>query len=54
MTALNKENHIEIFPWNTNFETGISIIDEQHKKLIDLLNPTFRTPILNFWYFITN
>jgi hemerythrin-like metal-binding protein len=38
MTALNKENHIEIFPWNTNFETGIPIIDEQHKKLIDLLN----------------
>lgn len=30
--------NIEIFPWNTNFETGISIIDEQHKKLIDLLN----------------
>jgi hemerythrin-like metal-binding protein len=30
--------NIEIFPWNTNFETGIPIIDEQHKKLIDLLN----------------
>ncbi len=29
---------IEIFPWNTNFETGISIIDEQHKGLINLLN----------------
>jgi hemerythrin-like metal-binding protein len=29
---------IEIFPWNTNFETGIPIIDEQHKGLIDLLN----------------
>jgi diguanylate cyclase (GGDEF)-like protein/hemerythrin-like metal-binding protein len=34
-------NHIgefEIFPWNANFDTGIAIIDEQHKKLIDLLN----------------
>jgi hemerythrin-like metal-binding protein len=30
--------NIEIFPWNVNFETGIPIIDEQHKKLIDLLN----------------
>ncbi len=27
-----------IFPWNDNFETGISVIDEQHKKLVDLLN----------------
>lgn len=28
----------EIFPWNNNFETGIDEIDEQHKKLIELLN----------------
>jgi hemerythrin-like metal-binding protein/PAS domain S-box-containing protein len=28
----------EIFPWNNNFETGISIVDEQHKKLVQLLN----------------
>lgn len=28
----------EIFPWNHNLETGISIIDEQHKKLVHLLN----------------
>ncbi|MDX8398404.1 MAG: bacteriohemerythrin [Mariprofundaceae bacterium] len=27
-----------IFPWNHNFETGISIIDDQHKKLVDLIN----------------
>lgn len=27
-----------IFPWNNNFETGIAIIDEQHQKLVDLLN----------------
>ena len=29
---------IEIFPWSNNFETGISLIDEQHKELIKLLN----------------
>lgn len=28
----------EIFPWNENFETGIELIDEQHKKLVDILN----------------
>ena len=29
---------VELFPWNTNFETGIAQIDEQHKRLVDLLN----------------
>ncbi len=29
---------IEIFPWNSNFETGIPAIDIQHHRLIDLLN----------------
>lgn len=28
----------EIFPWTANFETGIELIDEQHKKLVDILN----------------
>ena len=28
----------EIFPWNKNFETGIELIDEQHKKLVSILN----------------
>ena len=28
----------EIFPWNKNFETGIELIDEQHKKLVGILN----------------
>ncbi len=32
------EQKFEIFPWNNNFETGIDEIDEQHKKLIELLN----------------
>lgn len=27
-----------IFPWNENFETGITIVDEQHQKLVELLN----------------
>ncbi|MDD2933717.1 MAG: bacteriohemerythrin [Methylotenera sp.] len=27
-----------IFPWNANFNTGLPIIDEQHRKLVDLLN----------------
>jgi len=31
------ERH-EIFPWNANFETGIALIDEQHKKLVELIN----------------
>jgi diguanylate cyclase (GGDEF)-like protein/hemerythrin-like metal-binding protein/PAS domain S-box-containing protein len=28
----------DIFPWNENFQTGISVIDEQHRKLVELLN----------------
>lgn len=28
----------EIFPWDKNFETGIEIIDEQHKQLVNILN----------------
>lgn len=29
---------IEIFPWTPQLETGIESIDQQHKKLVDLLN----------------
>ncbi len=29
---------IDIFPWNENFYTGIAIIDEQHEKLVVILN----------------
>ncbi len=28
----------EVFPWSKNLETGIDLIDEQHKKLVGLLN----------------
>lgn len=31
-------NAIEVFPWNENFATGLSLIDEQHKRLVDLIN----------------
>lgn len=31
-------NSIDIFPWNENFNTGVPQIDEQHKKLVQLLN----------------
>ncbi len=29
---------IEVFPWNKNFEVGVSLIDEQHQRLVELLN----------------
>ncbi len=32
----------EIFPWNKNFETGIEIIDQQHQKLVHLINSLAR------------
>ncbi|MCP4187921.1 MAG: hemerythrin family protein, partial [Gammaproteobacteria bacterium] len=31
-------NVFEVFPWNENFRTGCSKIDEQHKVLVSLLN----------------
>ena len=33
----------EVFPWNKNFETGHATIDDQHKKLVQLLNQLART-----------
>ena len=36
---MNKiDNFFEVFPWNKNFETGIELIDEQHKVIITLIN----------------
>ena len=29
---------IDIFPWNDNFATGIERIDEQHRRLVEILN----------------
>jgi diguanylate cyclase (GGDEF)-like protein/hemerythrin-like metal-binding protein/PAS domain S-box-containing protein len=34
----NEIDFFEIFPWNSNFETGINLIDEQHKQLVNILN----------------
>jgi diguanylate cyclase (GGDEF)-like protein/hemerythrin-like metal-binding protein/PAS domain S-box-containing protein len=31
-------NSIDIFPWNEGFNTGVSLIDDQHRQLIRLLN----------------
>ncbi|MDE2439761.1 MAG: bacteriohemerythrin [Betaproteobacteria bacterium] len=31
-------NSIDIFPWDDNFNTGLPKIDEQHHKLVQLLN----------------
>ena len=28
----------DIFPWNDNFQTGIPLVDKQHRKLVELLN----------------
>jgi hemerythrin-like metal-binding protein len=28
----------DIFPWNANFETGITVVDKQHHQLVNLLN----------------
>ena len=30
--------NIDIFPWDDHFNTGIEIIDVQHRKLVALLN----------------
>jgi len=37
-TNENTAVNFEIFPWNSNFNTGIALIDEQHKKLVEILN----------------
>ncbi|MCG8564994.1 MAG: hemerythrin domain-containing protein, partial [Desulfobacterales bacterium] len=37
----------EVFPWNSNFETGHPRIDQQHKKLVTLLNQLAKTLITN-------
>lgn len=29
---------IDIFPWDDHFNTGIDIVDSQHKKLVEILN----------------
>ena len=36
---------IEVFPWNQNFATGIEEIDEQHKRLVELLKQSQYKPM---------
>ncbi|WP_415679572.1 bacteriohemerythrin, partial [Vibrio mytili] len=39
MTNLHtRQHHIDMFPWNDSFNTGIDEIDQQHKQLVFLLN----------------
>mgnify|MGYP000232159655 CR=1 FL=1 len=35
---MTKVKQVDIFPWNKSLETGIDKIDEQHKKLVSLVN----------------
>jgi len=36
-------SEVEVFPWNNNFNTGIEVIDQQHKKLVDIINRLARS-----------
>lgn len=38
---------IEFFPWSDNLKTGIPLVDEQHKRLVDLLNELTGQLVLN-------
>jgi len=29
---------MQVFTWNSDYETGIDIVDEQHKKLVTIIN----------------
>lgn len=49
---------IDVFPWNENFNTGLAKIDEQHQRLVQLLNLLAShmalqsdIPALNFIFF---
>jgi len=44
-TLSEHHDNFEVFQWNANFDTGLAIIDEQHKRIIDLLNKLARTLI---------
>lgn len=38
MSTMSTLNSVDIFPWNENFNTGVPKIDEQHRRLVQLLN----------------
>lgn len=33
---------MDIFKWRESYETGVSVMDEQHQKLIELINKLYR------------
>ncbi|WP_245884114.1 EAL domain-containing protein [Vibrio albus] len=40
------EYHTDIFPWHDSFNIGVTEIDQQHRKLVDLLNQAANRLIL--------
>ena len=36
--SVSQTNPIDIFPWDDNFNTGLAKVDEQHRRLVQLLN----------------
>ena len=32
------EDKFEAFSWDNKFNTGVGVVDEQHHKLVDLIN----------------
>ena len=46
MDALRAAAALELFPWNSQFETGIDLIDAQHRTLVGLLNALARKLVL--------
>ena len=35
---MEDQTQFEIIPWNENFETAIPLVDEQHRRLVGLIN----------------
>ncbi|MDK9718133.1 MAG: bacteriohemerythrin [Trichlorobacter sp.] len=33
-----QDKKIDIFPWDDNFNTGLPLVDQQHRRLVELLN----------------
>lgn len=38
MNQTSPNNPFEIFPWDPSFNTGIEVVDRQHRKLVEILN----------------
>ncbi|MFU8838399.1 MAG: EAL domain-containing protein [Thiohalomonadaceae bacterium] len=44
--ARSKPEQFDVFPWNAQLDTGIDVIDEQHHKLVEILNHLARQQML--------